>query len=208
MKSFPAARALAPLVLVAVTLSGCISLFPKTKPSQLYSFVSAAPAAAPATAPSGRFAVRLAPITFTVSAAADRILTITGDQAAYVSGGRWVTAAANLFESAVVQTFDARGGAARLVARGELAATTYVLKLDVRRFETRYDQGAGAPPTVLVEVYAALDDPADATHDRERLFVERVPAGDNRLGPIVAAYERAVGKTCAEVADWVNARGA
>ncbi len=209
MKTVPTARAiraLAPLVLVAVTLGGCISLFPKTKPSQLYSF--GAPATAAPSAPVGsRFTVRLAPIGFPVPAAADRILTMNGEEAAYVAGGRWVTAAANLFETAVVQTFDARGAAARLVARRELVPTNYVLKLDVRRFEARYEQGVTAAPTVRVEVYAALDNPSDATRDRERIFVERVPASDNRMGAIVAAYDQAVGKACAELVDWVNARG-
>jgi cholesterol transport system auxiliary component len=151
--------------------------------------------------------VRLAPVGFPVSAAADRILTVNGEQVAYVSGARWVTAAATLFEAAVIQTFDTRGGPARLLARGELAPATLVLKLDVRRFETRYDQGATSAPTVLVEVYAALDNPADATQHRQRIFVERVPATDNRMEPIVAAYDQAVGKVCAEVVDWVNTRG-
>ena len=201
------ARTLAPMALVALTLAGCISLFPKTKPSQLYSFGEAAPAAAPARPAAGSFTVRLAPIGFPIPAAADRILTMDGERAAYVAGGRWVTAAANLFETAVVQTFDARGGPARLLARGEASPAAYILKLDVRRFEARYDQGPASAPTVLVEVYAALDSPADATRNRERIFVEKAPASDNRIGPIVSAYDQAVGKACADVADWVNGRG-
>ena len=199
-------RALAPLALAMLTLGGCISLFPKTKPSQLYSFGASAPTSAPSIPATGRVAVRLAPIGFPIQAASDRILTIDGERAAYVSGGRWLTAAANLFETAVIQTFDNRGGAARLVARGELAPAAYILKLDVRRFEARYDQGSAAAPTVLVEVYAALDNPTDATQDRETIFVERVPASDNRMGPIVAAYDQAVGKACVDLVDWVNAR--
>ena len=206
-RSMPAraVRALAPLVAVCLTLGGCISLLPKTKPSQLYSFGVPAPASAPATPAAGRLTVRLAPIGFPIPAASDRILTTDGAEAAYVSGGRWLTSAANLFEAAVIQTFDTRSSAARLVARGELAPAAFVLKLDVRRFEARYEQGASAAPTVQVEVYAALDSPSDATRDRDRIFVERIPAADNRLGPIVAAYDQAVGKVCADVVDWVNA---
>ena len=116
-----ALRSLAPLALASLTLAGCISLFPKTKPSQLYRFGAPAMATAPTTPAAGSFAVRLAPIGFPVAAAADRILTVSGEQVAYVSGGRWVTAAATLFEAAVTQTFDTRGGPARLLARGELA---------------------------------------------------------------------------------------
>ena len=205
------ARNALPVALSALALAGCISLLPKTKPARLYRFGAPAPAAspvAPTPSPSSAsFAVRLAPVGFPVAAAADRILTVDGERVAYVAGGRWVTAAATLFEAAVVQTFDTRGGPAHLLARGELAPAALVLKLDVRRFEARYEQGAGAAPTVLVEVFAALDDPADATQHRQHIFIERVPATDNRMEPIVAAYDQAVGKTCAEVADWVNARG-
>ena len=202
-----ALRSLAPIALASLTLAGCISLLPKTKPALLYRFGAPAPASAPAAPAAGGFAVRLAPIGFPMAAASDRLLTVTGERVAYVAGGRWVTSAAILFEAAVVQTFDTRGGPARLLARGELAPAALVLKLDVRRFEARYDQGAASAPTVLVEVYAALDNPADATQHRQRIFVERVPASDNRMEPIVAAYDQAVGKACAEVADWVNTRG-
>jgi cholesterol transport system auxiliary component len=201
------ARIVAPIALTALALAGCISLFPKTKPALLYRFGAPAPASAPATPAAGGFAVRLSPIGFPVAAASDRILTVDGERVAYVAGGRWVTAAATLFESAVVQTFDARGGPARLLARGEIAPAALVLKLDVRRFEARYEQGPASAPTVLVEVYAALDNPADATQHRQRIFVERVPASDNRMEPIVAAYDQAVGKACAEVVDWVSTRG-
>jgi cholesterol transport system auxiliary component len=202
-----AAQIALPVMLSALALAGCISLFPKTKPALLYRFGAPVPTAAPAPPATGSFAVRLAPIGFPVAAAADRILTVNGERAAYVSGGRWVTAAETLFEAAVVQTFDTRGGPAHLLARGELAPAALVLKLDVRRFEARYDQGAGTAPTVLVEVFAALDDPADATQHRQKIFIEPVPATDNRMEPIVAAYDQAVGKACAEVADWVNTRG-
>ncbi len=196
---------LAPAVLIAAALGGCISLFPKVKPAQLYRF-GAAEATAPAAAPrAGTFAVRLAPLGFQVSTAGDRILTIDGDRVAYIAGGRWVSAASNLFEAAVIQTFETRGGAGRLAARGEITPTAYVLKLDVRRFEARYEGGA---PTATVEVYAALDSPNDPALDRQRIFTAKAAASDNRIGPIAAAFDQAVTKVCAEIADWVSAKGA
>lgn len=199
-----AARPLTLALLAAtVALSGCISLFPKAKPAQLYRFGAAVAPPAPVN-PAAK-PVRLLQIGFPVAAAGDNILTIDGDQAAYVGGGRWVSSAATLFEAAVVQTFDARGGPTRILARGELVPAVYALKLDVRRFETRYDQGAGAPPTVVVEVYAALDSPTDATRGRQRLFTAMASASDNRIGPIAAAYDIAVREVCGEMIDWVGA---
>ena len=191
------------LVFAAVALSGCISLFPKTKPAQLYRFGAAA--IATPTQPTGAVTLRLQPLGFPVAAAGDKMLTIEGDQAAYVGGGRWVTSAVTLFEDAVVETFGARGGPVRLLARGELATPTYMLKVDVRRFEARYEQGAGAPPTVVVEVYAALDSPSTAKRDRQRLFSGSATATDNRIGPIATAYDQAVRKVCGELVDWASA---
>ena len=192
------------VVLFAMTLGGCISLFPKVKPAQLYRFGTVTPAARPV-ATSAREVLRLAPIGFVTAAAGDRILTTDGEQAAYLAGGRWVSPAAVLFESALVQTFDARPGPARLVARGELAPSPYALKLDVRRFEARYESGPAAAPTVVVEVYAALDNPGLPARDREKIFTVRVTAADNRLAPIATAYDNAVAQVCAQVVDWVNA---
>ena len=33
----------------------------------------------------------------------------------------------------------------------------------------------------------------------------RVPAGDNRLEPVAAAFDSAVTQVCAQLVDWVNA---
>ena len=191
---------------LAVTLAGCISLLPKQKPVPLYRFGAPAPASdASATTPAaGRVTLRLAPISFSVPSAGDRILTVEGDRAAYIGGGRWVAPAATLFEGAVVQTFDSRGNAARLSARGEIVPVSAILKLDVRRFEARYDAGAAEAPTVVVEIYAALDGTGAQMQSRTRLFTARVHAADNRVGPIADAFDRAVGQILVQLVDWAG----
>ena len=107
------------VALSAALLAGCISILPKEKAAQLYTFGTAtATVRIPAQSPA-RFAVLLGPINFNRPAASDRILTTDGDTAAYLAGARWVASANGLFESAVVNAFDAKAGAARLLARGE-----------------------------------------------------------------------------------------
>ena len=193
---------------LAVALASCISILPKQKPVPLYRFGAPAPAASQSAPAAVQIAVRLAPISFSAPSAGDRILTIEGDRAAYVGGGRWVAPAATLFEGAVVQTFDTRGGPARLAARGEIAPVAAILKLDVRRFEARYDAGASAPPTIVVEVYAALDGVGDRSRSRTRLFTARVPAADNRIGAVADAFDRAVDQILTQVVDWVGSGAA
>src|SRR5665213_4299505 len=175
------------VVALGLMLAGCISLLPKQKPAQLYRFGVSAPPTAVRTSAQGRFSVQAVPMSFARDAAGDNILTTTGDQAAYIAGSRWVTSASSLFEAAVTRAFDADGGPARLLARGEAVRPDYTLKLDVRRFEARYDSGQQAPPTVVVELYAGLirrSSDAPTAPPAERIFQASIPASDNRAGPI------------------------
>jgi cholesterol transport system auxiliary component len=196
-------------MLVAVTclLAGCISLFPKTDPAQLYRFGATMPQLQEAASGEPGFGVLLMATGFDRAAAGDRILTVTGTQAAYIKDARWVTSSVAQFDSALQRAFDADQGPARLVDRAEIAHVDYVLKLDVRTFEARYDHGQAAAPTIVVEVHAALD----RTHDRsvagDRSFRASVTASDNRVGAIATAFDHAVAEVLGELLAWVNARG-
>lgn len=193
------------LAAAASLLAGCISLFPKADPAQLYRFGATTPQPQEMASGAPSFGVFLAATGFDRAAAGDRILTVSGTQAAYIKDARWVTSSVGLFDSALQRAFDADQGPARLVDRAEIAPIDYVLKLDVRTFEARYDQAAS--PTIVVEVHAALD----RTHDRivvgDRSFKASVPASDNRVGAIAEAFDQAVARILGELVAWVDARG-
>lgn len=193
--------------LIGASLCGCISVLPKAAPAQLYSFGEGMTPTAPETA-RPRFAVEALPITFNRASAGDRILTMTGNEAAYIKGARWDTGAEYLFESALTNAFGADGGSARLMARGEQVHPDYLLKLEVRSFEARYLQGQGAAPTVVVTIYAALSRPGERVLAADHLFTASVPAADNRVGAITTAYDQAVTQTLGPLARWVDAKGA
>ncbi|MBL8771816.1 MAG: membrane integrity-associated transporter subunit PqiC [Phenylobacterium sp.] len=198
----PAAAALA---VTALTLGGCVSLLPKSKPAHLYRFGQ--PLAAEAvTAPQGSVGVLRASATFQREAAGDRLLTITNGKAAYVAETRWVAPATVLWDEAVLAAFDADPGPVRILSRGEPASAAYVLRLDVRNFETHYTAGPKAAPTVIVRVRAAITRGTDREMVREQIFEKRVPAADNRVTAIVAAYDRAVAEVLREVVAWTNAQ--
>jgi cholesterol transport system auxiliary component len=189
-------------------LGGCVSLLPKEKPVQLYRFGadSTAPTAQPATGPG--FTLRTGPISFEAAANGDRILTVVGDQTAYVSSARWIAPAGTLFRAAVTRAFDTHGGAGRLLAQGEPAPADYALKLDVRAFEVRYAHSAQDTPKVVVEVYAALDNRKEATDTHSRLFEAEVPASSNSIHAITAAFDDAVAKVLGEIVAWSDTKGA
>lgn len=186
----------------AAALAGCITLFPKTAPSQLYRFDANIQAPA---APASAIALREGMLEFDPASAGDRILTVTGDQVAYVRDARWAVPATQLFDEALAHGFAASG--VRLVGIGESGQARYRLRVQVVHFETRYLGGAGAAPTVYVAVRATLDRQEDGALAGERAFEASVPASDNHVGDIVQAYDAATSKVVGDLVAWVGQGG-
>jgi len=190
---------------LALSLAGCISLLPKSPPVQLYRFGgdrARGPEPASAANPVG---VYWAGGAFPRESAGDRILTINGEKVAYIAGVRWVAPADMLFQQAVQRAFEAKGGPVRIIQRGAPAAGRYLLRLDVRDFEARYDAGPEAAPTILVRVRASLERESDRQLVSEEVFDTSVRASDNRVGAIVAAYDAATDQVLDKVVAWATA---
>jgi cholesterol transport system auxiliary component len=187
-------------------LTGCISLFPKMPPAQLYQFgVVPAPAQSPAV---GSFNVLHLTTGFTLPAEGDRILTTNGTEAAYIAGSRWVSPASTLFDQAEQQAFDQSGGVARLLHRGDPALAPIGLTLDVQSFEARYSGDPKAAPTVVVTVHAMLTSAADRRVLGDETFVSRIQASDNRVSAIVDAFNAATNDVLTRIVGWTDQRGA
>ena len=191
---------------LSVMLSACVSVFPKQQPANLFRFGMAPPPAA--ANPGGeRFGVLNSMTSFDRAAAGDRILTVSGSEAAYIKGSRWLTPANVLFDEAVTRAFGGSNGPARLITHGEVVRADYILKLDVRAFEARYDHGDKAAPTVVVTVHADLDRVSDRTAVSSRTFETSIPASDNRVGAIAAAFDQAVTKVLGDLVAWTDGKG-
>ena len=199
----PATSRLLAIAACALMLSGCISLLPKSPPAHLYRFgpnPTAMRAQPTGTKPVAVFRTNC---TFQGEAAGDRMLTISDGKAAYIGQSRWVAPADVLFDEAVGAAFDA--SPIRLLARGQQGRSAYALRLDVRSFETRYTSGSKAAPVVVVRVHAALNRD-DQSIVGEQIFEAEVPAADNRVGPIVSAYNQAVGQVLDKIVAWTEAK--
>jgi cholesterol transport system auxiliary component len=190
--------------LLALALSGCISLLPKSKPADLYRFGGPLNAAQAAPGPEGKVGVFRTRSEFQRESAGDRILTVTNGNVAYIAGSRWVAPAAVLWDEAVLAAFDADPGPVRLVSRGEPAAAAYLLRVDVRNFEAHYDDGPKAAPTVLVRVRATMMKGADRNGVVEQIFESKVRADDNRVTAIVAAFDKAVRDVLGQLVTWTD----
>ncbi len=192
--------------LACLALGGCISLFPKSKPSQMYRFDNEPLQAGQALPASGARVIARGNMRFETAAAADRILTVTGPDTAYIAGARWVSPAPVLFEEALIKAFEA-GGTARLAEGGSAVHANDILNIDVQTFETRYDQGPGGPPQVVVQLRAQLVRTTDRGVIAEQLFTSAQRASDNRVGPIVASYDAAVHEVLGKLVAWASQQG-
>lgn len=203
----PILRAAAAAALAAL-LTACVSVLPKSDPVQLYSFAGHLPAPAAQSAIVAKsFDVQKGIGSFSRAAAGDRILTTDGEKVAYIAKARWVAPAAILFDQALSSAFDDSGGAARLISRGQVGRAVYVLRLDVRDFEARYENGPNAAPVVLIRARASLTG-EDRAVVGDKMFEVRTPAADNRIGAIAQAFDKAVGQFMGELVAWTNAAGA
>jgi len=187
---------------LSASLAGCITLFPKEKPVQLYRFDAAVQ---PVQSSARPFAVRTGMSEFDPAAAGDRIMTVDGDQVAYISEGRWSSPANQLFDQAVAHGFAAPGDPARLA--GSVGKADYRLRVVVSRFEARYPSGPTSVPTIVVLVRATLDRQSDYSHVGAKEFEADVPAADNRVGAIVQAFDQATTKVVGDMVAWVDQEG-
>jgi cholesterol transport system auxiliary component len=189
----------------ALALGGCVSLLPKAKPANLYRFGQTPPAASAQVQPAtGTVGVFRAIGSFQRESASDRILTITGEKIAYIAQTRWVAPAPVLLDQALLAAFDRDSGPVRLMSRGEGGKAAYALRMDVRNFETHYDQGEKAAPLVVVRVRLALISNDSRDLAGEDYVEAKVRAGDNRVSAIVAAYDAAVTEVLDKTVAWTN----
>lgn len=191
-------------VAISPALSGCVTVFPQSKPAELYRFE--APPGQPIGAPARRQqSVLTSPGTFSAEAAGDRLVAVSNGQVAYVRGIRWAAPAEELFRDAVVQTFQHRQGETRLIERGDAADVAFLLRWDVNRFELQYPPDAATPPTAVVVIYASLFRAKDRVVVAQKAFEARALAPANRLSSFASTYDLALGQAVSAMADWVDA---
>ena len=172
---------LALLAAAAPLCAGCVTLLPKAAAEPLYRFGGDASAPPPTAAP-GRDGLLGIVVTLPAAARGDSLLAVSGRSAAYISGGRWVSPASDLFREAAVRA---------LAGRGTAGPGGGVLTLAVTRFEADYDHGTDAPPTVRIEAALRLSDGVRPPRSLGVVAGEG-PAAANRIGAIVGAYDTAL----------------
>jgi cholesterol transport system auxiliary component len=186
---------------VSALLAGC-SLLSTPDPVQLYRFGSVSGAGEPA-APASQVQVAMRRPEFAQAVREDRILGVTGTEAAYIKGARWVSSADILFNDALESAFAAQSTRVRLVGPRELTRAPQALDIDVRTFEARY-ASPGATPVITIVARTRLLNTQDRSVMAERVFTVEQPADQNRVSAIVEAFDVATRDIHTQIVGWTD----
>ncbi len=189
------------LTAALATLGAC-SLLSSPDPVQMYRFGGSEASVRTATA-AEPVEIALRRIEFAQAVRSERILGVTGTEAAYIAGARWVSPAPDLFADALEGAFAGGSSRVRLLGPREITPGTQTLDIDVRTFEARYAVKNGVPTVVVVARARLLN--RDRTIDAEETFESSVPAGANRVASIVEAFDAATAAVTGDIVAWTEA---
>lgn len=197
-------KSVAVAVAATALLGGC-SLLSTPDPVQLYRFGASGGGGgggAEAT-PAGQAQVAMRRPEFPQAVREDRILGVTGTEAAYIKGARWVSSADILFSDSLETAFADQATRVRLVGPRELTRSPQALDIDVRSFEARYASPA-AVPVVTIVARVRLLNAQERTVAAERVFTVEQRAGENRVGAIVSAFDTATRDIQSQIVAWTD----
>ena len=192
---------LAVVAAAAMALSAC-ALLSTPDPVQAYRF--GMPPGGGAATLASPVQVTLRRVEFPEAVEGDKLLGVTGTEAAYIAGARWVSPAADLYMESLENAFAAQATRVRLIGSRELTRGERTLDVDVRSFEARYE-APGLAPTIVVTAQVRLLAMPDRTVAAERLFTVEQPASENRVGAIVEAFDLATRDINTQIVAWTDA---
>ena len=201
MTRFSLIRPLAATV-ATMALSAC-ALLSTPDPVQTYRFGGAAAASSGAVVASP-VQVTLRRVEFPEAVEGDKLLGVTGTEAAYIAGARWVSPAADLYMESIENAFAAQATRVRLIGPRELTRGQRSLDIDIRSFEARYD-APGLAPTIVVTARARMLVLPERTVSAERVFTVEQPATANRVSSIVEAFDLATRDLNTQIVAWTDA---
>ncbi|NJC41628.1 cholesterol transport system auxiliary component [Brevundimonas alba] len=192
-----AAGALAALV-------GACALLSSPDPVQLYRFGSDASTSPTSPMAQSPMPVLMRPVNFPEASKGDRILGVTGLEAAYIKGARWVSPAEDLYGQSLQAAFASQATRVRIIGLREASTAVRTLDIDIQAFEARY-AAPGAVPEVLVTARARILRYPERTVVTEKAFTVRQPAAENRIGAIVEAFDMASRDLNTQIVSWTEA---
>lgn len=198
-------RLRAAVVLAAVTtLAGC-GLLPKNEPVALYRpepviATNAAWPSVPWTLKVGR------PYADGLHDSARILVRPTPGALQVYRGASWIQPAPELVQDVLVRAFSDSGKLQGVTRNGEGVKARYTLLLDLRRFESDYVDGGGAP-AVQVVLGARLVSTGENRIVATRVFQASVPSSGTDVAAVNTAFSDALARVGGDVVGWTLTEG-
>ncbi len=122
----------------------------------------------------------------------------------YFFGARWGGTAPQVVQSFVIETLQAQQGFKSIAADTERMDADYLLTFRLQDFQAEY-AGEGSNPIVHVTLSGTLVNIKTRKLSAPITATARVPADDNRLAAVVAAFRTAMQQTTATVSTQLTA---
>lgn len=186
-------------IAAGLAVSACALMGGGGKPATLYQLTTSSVDPPLAASTSTPVVIMYAGSSFGRQSQGDRILTTTGNQVAYIAAARWAAPAQEMFDSEAIRQLQSGPARVTIIRDGAPPLSAYVLAIDVRRFDAEYTSASPAPD-VVVEGRAKLMRVADRQMVGDWPISAREHAQANRVGEIVAAFDRATQNVTSQVA--------
>jgi len=192
----PPTGALAGMLLLVAGCSGFHSDEAATQVYTLDPVIAAAKSAAPEEAPSLLLLrPQAAPGLDTERIALRR----SGQRMDYYAASRWPAPVPEFVQSLAVDTLRGSGKYRSVQADGTAFSADRALQIEIRRFQAEY--AGDGPPTVHVQLLATLGKRDDRKALASVEAESSVPASENRMQMVIAAFQSATSAALAQLAE-------
>jgi len=185
----------------AFALAGCSDLIgPSSAPVQLYGLKPSG--GAPTTGPKVPWHLSVGVPTATDYLDRSRIALMQPDTSVdYYAGAQWTDHLPVLVQEALIEAFEDSGRIDGVAAESDGFKADYVLEMDLRDFQARYDQPDGVP-TAVVRIAAKIA--PTLSHNIASSFQasHQAQASQNSVGAVVQAMDAALGQALSEIVNW------
>lgn len=188
------------LAAVALSCAACStgSLFDSDVPVPTGYVIAPAPAGSIAGVQATSVDVSIGRPDFAPGLDTDRIAVLKGRQLDYYRGVRWGARTVEVVQNTLVSSMQDQQLFRSVTAEQARVATDYMLDIEVRNFESDYARGA------IPEVHVAIIGRLIRVVDRKLVSTisseARVPASEDRMATVAAAFESAAQKVALDLA--------
>ncbi len=209
---------IAALAVATATLAGC-GILPKQETLALYDptpqrsatldAASATQDAANAAWPLADWQLQIArPYADTMHDSARILVRPQPGELQVYKGAAWVQPAPDIVQDTLLRAFTDSDRLAGVARRGDGVSARYQLLLDLRRFESDYENAnGGTTPNVRIELGARLVHNADNRVVASRVFDIVTPADGTDVAQINRAFQRGLGEATTRLIDWTLSEG-